>query len=58
MPKKVILSVTMNNGDIFEILATDNWMSYFTSCEYMEATKTDGGIVLLRFSNISSVEEK
>lgn len=58
MTKKIVLSVTMVNGDIFEILATDNWMNDFTSCEYMKVTKTDGGIVLLNPSSISSVVEE
>ena len=52
-----LLAVTMNNGDIFEVRATDNWPDDFDTYEYMRATKSDGKTVLLRANNISSVEE-
>lgn len=54
---KKLLHITMNNGDIFEILATDNWLNEFASYEYLRVTKSDGKTALLRANNISSVEE-
>lgn len=52
-----LLNVTMNNGDIYEVRATDNWLNEFASYEYLRVTKSDGKTVLLRANNISSVEE-
>ena len=54
---KKLLHVTMNNGDIFEIQATDNWLNDFASYEYLRVTTSDGKTVLLRSNNISSVEK-
>lgn len=54
---KKMLNVTMNNGDIFEVWATDNWLNDFGSYEFMKATTSDGKTVLLRTNNISSVSE-
>lgn len=54
---KKLLHITMNNGDIFEIRVTDNWLNEFASYEYLRVTKSDGKTALLRANNISSVEE-
>ena len=54
---KKLLNITMNNGDIFEVRATDNWLNEFDSYEYLRVTKSDGKTVLLKANNISSVEE-
>ena len=54
---KKLLNITMNNGDIYEVCATDDWLNDFGSYEYLRVTKSDGKIALLRANNISSVEE-
>ena len=54
---KKLLHITMTNGDIFEVSATDDWLNDFASYEYLRVTKSDGKTALLRANNISSVEE-